>query len=103
VATQEREQKLRAREAWLEASMIGLRRGYERSPFIAALVLLAIPAWMLGGGLVAFYVAFMASVLVGVWIYVAWSHLHENEIELKTVRSELQKLATTPDDATKDP
>lgn len=86
----ERREKLEARVVWLEESIEGLRRNYRRSPAIAALMLLAVPAGLLWGVLAAFYVAFMVGVLVGVWVYIAWGHLHEHETELKAVRAELR-------------
>ncbi len=88
----ERRQKLEERRAWLEQSVTGLRRNYERSPKFAALLLLVVPAWLLGGGLLAFFVAFMVVVFVSVLIYVAWSHVHENEAELRSVRTELDRM-----------
>ena len=88
----ERRQKLQDRITWLEGSKAGLERNFRRSPRFVALMLLAAPAWYFGGGLAAFYIAFMAGVFIGVWVYVAWSHLHENEIELKSVRAELRRL-----------
>jgi hypothetical protein len=90
--SEERRQKLTERIVWLEASTAGLERNFRRSPRFLVLMLLAAPAWRFGGGLAAFYVAFMAGVFIGVWVYVAWSHLHENEIELKSVRAELRVL-----------
>ena len=59
---------------------------------LAATPLLAAPAGYLWGALAAFYVAFMTGVFVGVWIYVAWSHLNENEAELRSIRGELRRL-----------
>jgi hypothetical protein len=88
----ERRQKLRERLTAVEASRDGLARNFRRSPRFLALFLLAAPAGYFGGGLAAFYVAFMTGVFVGVWIYVAWSHLNENEGELKSIRGELRRL-----------
>lgn len=88
----ERRQKLQERVTWLEASKAGLDRNFRRSPRFAVMLLLVAPAWHFGGGLTAFYIAFMACVFVGVWVYVAWSHLHENEGELRSVRGELRRI-----------
>jgi preprotein translocase subunit SecF len=88
----ERRQKLQERITWLAASKDGLERNFRRSPRFVVLLLLVAPAWYFGGGLAAFYIAFMTGVFVGVWVYVAWSHLHENEGELKSVRAELRRL-----------
>ena len=57
---------------------------------LAALLILVIPAGMIGGALAAFFVAFMVVSIVSVTMYVAWSHLTENEAELKVIREELR-------------
>jgi hypothetical protein len=90
----ERQQKLEERLVWLEASIGNLRRNYERSPYFSALVLLALPAYLVGGAGAAFLLALMVVAFVSVLIYVAWSHVHENEAELKSVRAELRRLGS---------
>ncbi len=88
----DRRGKLEERERWLEASVASLQKSFNRSPLLAILYALVVPAWFVGKGLGVFYVAFMVSILVGVWVYIAWGHLHEHEIELKAVRTELRQL-----------
>jgi hypothetical protein len=100
---EERRKKLQDRLAWLEASMAGLERNFKRSPRFVALMGLVVPAWYFGGGLLAFYVAFMTGVFIGVWIYVAWSHLHENEVEIRSVRAELRRLESTGETCSRGP
>lgn len=92
--SEERRRKLEERVVWLEDSIAGLQKNYARTPKLAWLLLLVAPAWWLGGGLAAFYVAFMVLVFVGVTVYVAWSHLHENETELRAVQDELRRMGS---------
>ena len=87
----ERRQKLQDRIAWLEASKSGLDRNFKRSPRFVVPMLLAAPAWYFGGGSRRSTSPSWRGLHRGVG-YVAWSHLHENEIELKSVRAELRRL-----------
>ncbi len=98
--SEERRQKLEERLAWLEQSMVSMQANYRRSPKFAAMLLAVIPAWVLGGSLVAFLVALMVVAFVSVLIYVAWSHQNENEAELRSVRAELRRLGASHEAAT---
>ncbi len=90
----ERRQKLEERIVWLEKSMVGLRRNYQRSPYYSALILLSLPAYFIGGAGAAFLIALMVVSFVSVLIYIAWGHVHENEAEMKSVRAELRRLTS---------
>lgn len=96
---EDRLHKLEERVVWLEASMVRMRANYERSPKFAALILLALPVGLAAGALWAFLVALMVVSFVGVLVYIAWSHVNENEEELKSVRAELKRLKALEADA----
>lgn len=91
----ERKQKLEERIVWLEKSMVGLRRNYQRSPYYSGLILLALPAYFIGGAGAAFLIALMVVSFVSVLVYIAWGHVHENEAEMRSVRGELKRLTSS--------
>jgi hypothetical protein len=93
VLTPERKQKLEAREVWLADAVERLRRDFNRGPKMLWLMLLTVPALALGKFLIAFTIAAFITALVGVTVYIAWGHLHEHEVELSAIRSELRIAA----------
>jgi hypothetical protein len=91
--TPERKQKLEARARWLADAVERLRRDFKRGPKMLWLMLLTVPALALGKFLIAFTIAAFITALVGVTVYIAWGHLHEHEVELAAIRSELRIAA----------
>lgn len=90
--SEERRKKLEDRLAWLENDIGRLRRNYQRSPYYSSLLLLSLPAYLVGGAGAAFLLALMVVSFVSVLIYIAWGHVNENEAEIKSVRAELKRM-----------
>jgi hypothetical protein len=84
--------RLTARERWLTGNIDELRRSMARAPLLSV-GLLAVPVvgWRWGFAAAAL-VAFTVITLVGVALYVAWSHRQEYEGELGELRGKLKSL-----------
>lgn len=88
----QRRKQLEDRLDWLRNTMAQLDREQRRIPWLAALLVLAVPAGFIWGALAVVFVVLCVIFLVSVWVYVVWAHRHEYRFELDQIRRDLRKM-----------